>query len=248
MKKTFAAAFVILLTACLGAAFAEAPVQPTREFYVNDYAGVLPGGVAAELVQKGEALYAATGAQVVLVTLKSLEGRPLEEVSIDIARDWGIGDKQKRNGVLILFAQEDRKIRVEIGLGLEGDLPDGKTGRMQDEYMIPYLKNNQFEEGLRSGYLAFVNEIYRIYGLESEITELPSQVFESQDDGNSPLEIIVIAVLVIIFIIIGPRRRRFWGGGGFGGGGHGGGGGGGFGGGSHGGGGSFGGGGSSRGF
>ena len=75
-----------------------------------------------------------TGAQIVVVTVQNLEGQSLEEYATELFRNYGIGDKEKNNGVLLLCAYEERQFRIEVGYGLEGTLTDGKTGRIQDEY------------------------------------------------------------------------------------------------------------------
>ena len=87
----------------------------------------------------------------------------LLEYSTNLFRQFGIGDKEKNNGLLILIALEERKSRIEVGYGLEGVLPDGKTGRIQDEYMIPYFKDNNFDEGILNGYKALFKEVANEY-------------------------------------------------------------------------------------
>lgn len=93
------------------------------------------------------------GAQIVVVTVKSLEGQSIEEYATELFRKFGIGDSQKNNGVLLLCSTGDRLFRIEVGYGLEGTLTDGKTGRIQDQYIIPYLKNNNYNDGIKNGIL-----------------------------------------------------------------------------------------------
>lgn len=138
LKRVLActAAIVLAVTLCLAAA-AEVAYQPTAQFFVNDFADVLSAQTEQEIVELGRALQQQTGAQAVAVTVPSLGGQSVEDYAIDLANSWGIGQAEEDNGVLILIAVEERKLRVEVGLGLEGALPDGKTGRIMDEYMSP---------------------------------------------------------------------------------------------------------------
>ena len=131
------------------AAFAEAkvPPKPTENIYVQDYAGVLSGETKSRIQSISSRLAEKTKAQVVVVTVKSIEGAALEEYSLTLLRQWAIGDAQLNNGVLLLVATGDRQSRIEVGYGLEGRLPDAKTGRIQDEYMLPYFRTGDYDKG-----------------------------------------------------------------------------------------------------
>ena len=117
------------------------------------------------------------------MTIPSLEGQSLEEYATDLFRQWGIGDKEKNNGLLLLCALEEREFRVEVGYGLEGDLPDGKTGRMQDAYIIPLLREDQFDAGIKNGYSAFLQAVAEVYGVS--ITGETAVSYEEGVDGIS---------------------------------------------------------------
>lgn len=123
----------------------EAVVTPKAEFYVADYANVLSKETESYIVQTNIDLQQKTGAQIVVVTIPSLDGMDIEQYANTLFRQWEIGSKEKNNGLLLLCSTGDRLFRVEVGYGLEGRLPDGKTGRMQDEYIIPYLKKNDYD-------------------------------------------------------------------------------------------------------
>ncbi len=235
--------------------------SPSSQFYVLDESNVLTDATRNLIVDTSAALAAQTGAQIVVVTVPSLDGQVLEEYSLEILRSWGIGDKTKNNGVLLLVSTGDRLSRIEVGYGLEGVLNDAKTGRIQDDYMIPYLKKDDYDAGMKNGYLAVLKEVCSEYGIDpstlgatdptSGTTTVASTV------GSNALIIFIIALLLVDWFFLHGSITRFFlfslffrgGGGGFRGGGGGfggfsGGGGGGF----SGGGGSGGGGGSSRGF
>lgn len=222
----------------------EALVSPTTDFYVNDYANILSDETEKYILENSEALANETRAQIVVVTVKNLEGRDLESYATELYRKFGIGDKKENNGLLILLSLEDRKVRIEVGYGLEGILPDGKTGRFQDEYMISYFKEDKFDEGMKNGYKAFFQEIAKEYNYSGNVD---TPVEEETSGGSFIIPMIIIIVFVIIIASNSNGFGPFYPGGGFrGSGGSFGGGSGGFGGGGFGG--SSGGGGSSRGF
>lgn len=136
----------------------------TKEFFVNDYAGVLSQDVRQKIVDIGNELQDKTTAQVVLATIDSLDGQNIDDYSIDLATKWKIGQKNKDNGVLILFAKKERLLKIEVGYGLEGILPDSKTAQIREEYIKPYTKNNDFDNGFLNGYTAIVKEVAGEYG------------------------------------------------------------------------------------
>lgn len=175
MKKWLVWLMLALLLVSGTAAFAEPkiPAKPTTNIYVQDYAGVLSGETKSRIQSLSSSLAQKTKAQVVVVTVKSIEGAALEEYALTILRQWGIGDAQLNNGVLLLVATGDRQSRVEVGYGLEGRLPDAKTGRIQDEYMIPYFKTGDYDKGILNGYLALVGEVAKEYNLELKTDARP---------------------------------------------------------------------------
>lgn len=261
MKRLMAG---LMLTALLVLpALAALPAQ-TDAFYVADYANVIPSRAEEEIIARGNQLCDATGAQIVVATVQSLDGMDVRDYGLRLAREWKIGSEEKDNGVLVLFALSDRQITVEVGRGLEGALNDSKVGRLLDRYAIPDFKEDRFGDGLLALYRALLSETYQEYGMEVP-EDLPAPQEDAEDDEEFGLfESLFIVAAVVILILIAvfggrggsgsKRGRTFYGGyaagrstfggsGGFGGSS----GGGGFGG-SSGGGGSFGGGGASRGF
>ena len=137
----------------------KAIVNPTSDFYVNDYANVLDSETKKYIVDKSTALNNASGIQIVVTTVKNLEGKTIEDYSLEFAREAKIGSKDKNDGILILVSYDDRKLRIEVGYGLEGIITDGKAGRIRDTYMTPYLKNNNWNDGIKNGYDAIYKEI-----------------------------------------------------------------------------------------
>lgn len=150
----------------------QIPPKPTVSsgIYVQDNAGVFSASVSGYLQSLGRQLDQKTTAQLVVVTVPSLKGAPLEDYSLQILRQWGIGNKEKNNGVLMLISTGDRKSRIEVGYGLEGALTDGVTGQIQDQYMIPYFRKGNYEEGIALGYEALARRIAKEYNVQLAIS------------------------------------------------------------------------------
>src|SRR3954454_18919622 len=90
-------------------------------------------------------------AEMAVVVVASLDGLPIEEAAVKLFELWGIGKKSRDNGLLLLWSTGDSRVRVEVGYGLDGVLPDGKVGRIIDTNVMPKLRSAQFDEGLLAG-------------------------------------------------------------------------------------------------
>lgn len=230
-------------------------LKHTKEFFVNDFAGVITAEDKEEIMSRSAALQQKTKAQMVVVTVDTVGDRDMSEYALEIGRSWGVGDDELDNGIVILLSVEDRLIEVAVGYGLEGALPDVKVGRILDVIGVPAFKADQFSMGLVGIYRAIENEIYLEYGLEAEegytpISSVTGENLESDVSiGGVIISWLVLIILLFVYVkIFGARGLwLFAGRGGFYGGGRGSRGGGSFGG-FSGGGGSFGGGGAGRGF
>lgn len=168
MKKTRIIGALLLLVSvfCCMIAYAKEPVPAhTKEFYVNDFSNVLSEETERTVLNNALALHKATGAQVVVTTVPNTRSYSLEDYSLAIAREWGIGSKEKDNGVLILFTTDEAHVRMEVGYGLEGILPDGKSGRILDAFAVPDMKNGQWDKAATETWRAVAQEVYTEYGL-----------------------------------------------------------------------------------
>lgn len=193
--------------------------------YVNDFAHVLSDDSVQKLNGIIKELETKTGTEVVVVTLKSLEGYPIEDVGLTIGRQWKIGQKGKNNGVVIVTAINDRKLRIEVGYGIEAYLTDGQAGRIRDSYMIPYFQKGDYKNGIIYGTSAVVSNIAKGYGVTiSGNYQLP----QSQEDMPDGYSIFIFFLFIFLFIrypsfmsgvLIGNMSsgRYYTGGGGFGG-------------------------------
>ncbi|WP_310810899.1 TPM domain-containing protein [Pseudomonas sp. N3-W] len=218
---------------------------------VVDNAQMIEPAVREQLTQQLQAHEAATGEQLVVVTVPDLQGADIADFGYQLGRAWGIGQKDKNNGALLIVARDERKLRIEVGYGLEDRLTDAQSSVIINQVITPAFKTGNFSKGISDGVAAM------LVVLGGNALDEPSTVYESrgdpQDDfvSRHPGVFIFLVMLFILIVFICqmlgilPTGRGGSGGGGFGGGGFGGGGGGG---GFSGGGGSFGGGGSSGGW
>ncbi len=177
--------------------------EPTSSFFVNDFADVIDADVEEELMQIGSSLYNQTTAQVVVVTVDSLNDYEVGEYALQLGREWGIGSEERDNGVVLLMSVGDREITIQVGYGLEGCLPDGKTGRILDNYAIPYLSQDDFSTGLAETYKAIVSVVCTEYDIELSDYNIEnySDDYEEADDGVI-LGVFASFVVIILFSLI----------------------------------------------
>lgn len=208
---------------------------------VNDFAHVIPADQAQQLESYLDEYQQKTGNAIVVVTFPSVEGADVDRAGVELFQAWGIGQKGKDNGILILASINDRRARIEVGYGLEGVVTDANAGDILRQQVYPYFKQQQYGAGLTNAAQALVQLIQRGGQGQVQANETDAGL-----DIGAILKIILVIVIVIIYLYIRIRFGGLWGGGYYrGGGGWGGGGwGGGFGGGGGGGFGGFGGGGS----
>jgi len=126
---------------------------------VVDAAGVIDDAVEDTLNRQLEQFRTTVGPQIAVLVVDSTGNKALEDYSIDIAREWGIGDEQRDDGVLLLIALEDRVLRIETGSGIEGDLTDVEAGRVIDSVVVPQLRNNDPTAAVAAGVEALVTEL-----------------------------------------------------------------------------------------
>jgi uncharacterized protein len=130
---------------------------PKLQGYVNDYADMISPQMRDQLANELHAFEQSDSTQIVILTIPSLEGEALEDFSIKVAEAWKIGQKNKDNGAILLVAKQDRKIRVEVGRGLEGRLTDLMSGRIIDLVIQPRFKSGDFDGGFAAGVSALID-------------------------------------------------------------------------------------------
>ncbi len=129
---------------------------PGYRGYVNDYAGMISAEVENQLERALQSFELSDSTQVAVLTIASLEGDGLEDFSIRVVDQWQVGQKGKDNGVLLLVAQKDRKVRIEVGQGLEPVLTDLLSGRIIDNVISPQFKAGRYDEGFAAGIGAII--------------------------------------------------------------------------------------------
>ncbi len=249
--------FLIIVITCFSAVslFAEIVIPDKPLNHVVDLAGIIDKNMEAGLNRYLLELEQKTTAQMVILTINSLEGGSIDELSLNVAHDrWKLGQKGKDNGLLLLVSLQDRKYRFETGYGLEGLLPDSLLGSIGRQYLVPYFKQGDYSKGITAASLVVINTIASDSGVE--IAGMPKLRNRSASSNRvrkkkptllgTIFSILFFIGLIYMFIkhprllmflimmnMMGGGRRSGWGGGGggFGGGSFGGGGGGGFGGG-----------------
>ena len=153
----------ILLLALHCIASAAIPTAPTKDIYLADFAGMVEEEDRQQILEIGKDLDRQYGAQVVVVTVETLEGQDIESYANTLFRSWGIGNKEKNNGVLLLIAKEDRKFRIEVGYGLEGAITDGYAGSVLDGMKGEFQSEN-YSVGIIGAYGKLTQKVYEEYG------------------------------------------------------------------------------------
>ena len=174
--------------------------------WVTDMPGMLRADTIAQLNSTISDFERTTGGEMAVVVIRSLDGLSIEEAAVQLFELWGIGKKSKDNGLLLLWSTGDRRVRVEVGYGLEGVLPDGKTGAILDAYVIPKFKSGEFDEGLLAGVDALLSVA------RNEPIELPSPGSESYESGSPGIGTLLMSLLGAIPVglgsIVGFRKLR----------------------------------------
>lgn len=183
-------------------------VSKTNEFYINDSANIISNETENYIINVNKKLYKQTGAQIVVVTVNNLENKSIEEYAIELFRSYKIGDKEKNNGILFLVAVEERKTRIEVGYGLEGRITDGKSGRILDDYVIPYFKDNKWDDGIINGFNAILAETTEEYGVVIDDVNLPINYSNLNDEYKDSEFIFTAIIIYVICSIVGIFLRH----------------------------------------
>jgi uncharacterized protein len=174
--------------------------------FVNDFADVLSPEFELALEEKLASFSAQQGPEIAVVTIESLEGNTVENYAVELFSDWGIGKKDQDNGVLFLAAISDRKMRLEVGYGVEDKLNDAKAGRIIRNTIAPEFKNQDYEAGIEKG----TNEI--IASLEAEEVD---EVLTTSKESSFPsiIPFIVFAAIFTYLAAFLARSKSWWAGG-----------------------------------
>ena len=211
---------LLLLFAVLAALFAfpaaAQPIFPALSGRVVDEGQLLSRDKEAELTRRLEALEQQTGDQLVVVTLRSLEGYDIADYGYQLGREWGIGRRGADNGVLLIVAPEERKVRIEVGYGLEPVLTDAMSAQIIENDILPAFRNGGFERGITQGVEAIADQL-TLDRAEAESRAAEAAQAMHRDRGELDLGAVVILVIIVALVLItiggvlssaGQRRRR----------------------------------------
>ena len=165
--------------------------------YVNDFAKVMTVGEVKTLDAILADYEKRSSIEIAVVTIPSLEGQSIEEYTVELATQWGVGKKGKDNGLVILNSIKDRKWRIEVGYGLEGYVTDAYGATLGYEFLTPLLKQGKYYEAYKS----VVEKIMKDFGNLTE--EDKARLTEEKEDSGLPWWIWVIIVIMVLLIIAG---------------------------------------------
>jgi uncharacterized protein len=241
--RVMSLAALVMVAFALADASAQEPRFPAFTGYVVDDAGILSPATRAQLTEELGNFQRATKRQLVVATVRSLQNYPIEDFGYRLGRAWGVGEKGKDSGAILLIAPNERQVRIEVGYGLEGELTDATSRQIIEQTILPALRSGDFNRGVVNG----TADILRALGAPAgSQPRQGSQATPGGDRGQSwgfLLPLLIFGVFAFLrshsYGARGYSTPIIWsrgfgggvGGGGFGGGGFGGGGGGSFGGG-----------------
>lgn len=200
-------ALAVLCLALIGLTFRPAGAAdiafPPLTGRVVDEAGLLSPRSIERLDGELAAHEQRTGEQVVVAIVKSLQGRPIEDYGYQLGRAWGIGQKGKDNGAILLVAPTERKVRIEVGYGLEGDLTDAVSAAIINRAVVPRFRQGDMEGGVVAG----AEQILRVLGDDLPAAGTPSPKARQQRQEDSPAAFLVTILVIAVLAWIMRRVR-----------------------------------------
>lgn len=193
MKRLFSLALILSSLSFLGAQ----DFPPPRGL-INDLVGVLQPAEAENMEELVAGIREHTGAEIAVLVVESYApAGSIEEYASELFAAWGIGQKGKDNGALLLLAMTERKVRIEVGYGLEGALPDALVGRILDDKVLPSFRAGDFGQGLFLGLQALAGKVAQEYGIDLEELGLPESALIGavSTEGGMPLFAVLMLLL-----------------------------------------------------
>ena len=186
---------------------------PSPQGLVSDFAKVLDAPTHQQLSNLLQELKEKTSAEIAVVTVDTTQPLSTFDYAMKLADAWKPGAKGKDNGVVFLVATKDRKMFIVTGYGVEGVLPDGKVGAIQDEYIVPAFKRGDYARGILDGARVMASLIAQEYGVS--LTGVPTFSVGSRRNSEGEIDPVMAVLLVFIFFAVllagftGTRRSRF---------------------------------------
>lgn len=196
-KVLFLIIGILLLLVCPN--FAEPISKLIPIGYVNDFANLITSGDQNRLNIIIKNLKDQTTAEIAIVTIKSTDSEPIENYAVKLFEKWGIGQKGKDNGILVLVAVNDRNVRIEVGYGLEGAVTDAISRNIIETYFVPNFKQGNYSTAILSGVQAIVALCAKEYGVN--ISSVGSEYYKADYTANRKKGSLIDLILMILFFI-----------------------------------------------
>ena len=197
-RKHAIRSLIPLLLALLGAA--HGAELPRRSGLVNDFAAVLSPSARSRAEAIARELLEKSGATVAVAVVPDMGGETVERYATDLYEAWGVGRRGEDRGALLLVAVQERKVRIEVGYGLEGILPDGKVGQILDRSVTPHLRDDDWDSGVVAGVAALARVIAEDAGvvLDSSVVPPPA-AGRAQRAGSGVGGLVFLVILILLF-------------------------------------------------
>lgn len=202
-RRVLAGLVVVLM--CLAAAAWAATTYPALTGRVVDQANIIPPATASALDTKLADLEAKSTIQLVVATVSSLQGEEIEPYANELFRTWQLGQKDRNNGVLLLVAPNEHRVRIEVGYGLEGTLTDALSKVIITNAITPRFKAGDFGDGISRG----VDDIITVLTTDSSEWEKKPSLRLDSAQNNDPANWLIVAglIVLIILLIVSPTFR-----------------------------------------
>jgi uncharacterized protein len=204
MHRTIVGLIFALITFA-GLSFSGAFEVPTLTDSVVDRAGLLESSTQQKLANALKVIHDKGGPQLAVLTVDTIDGLTIEEASIQVAQAWKLGTEQKDNGILLMVAKSERKIRIEVGQGVEGDLTDAYSRRIIDDTMVPLFRKGYTSDGILLGVSEILKRMDPPYDL-AEFLEIPTRV--SSRSGKQDWGKLILMLAIFLFLMFANGGGR----------------------------------------
>ncbi len=211
---TLVVAVFAALSTLTAAPLAAQPAFPELTGRVVDQANIIPADQEAELTAALEALETQSQRQLVIATVPDLQGYDISDYGYQLGREWGLGDAERNDGALLLIAPNDRKVRIEVGYGLEGYLTDALSSLIIQNQILPRFREGDFPGGINAGAAAIIAQLQLPPEEAAKIAqEAGARRTASDEKGGFPIGGLVWMIVLFLFFVLplirSGRRRKY---------------------------------------
>ncbi|OGP54220.1 MAG: hypothetical protein A2Y65_06000 [Deltaproteobacteria bacterium RBG_13_52_11] len=199
MNRVRRIVLVVGLMFLVATPYTWAAMPATPQGWVSDFAGILSDNTKTQINDLFTSIEKSTGAEIAVVTIPSLEGMSVEEYAVKLFNAWGIGKKGKDNGVLLLVAPNERKVKIEVGYGLEPVITDGQAGDIIRETVLPFFKAGDYDQGILQGSM----QIAALIAGKDFVPSVPIPRPEPQKDSEPWTVKVGVMLFFALFITLG---------------------------------------------